>query len=65
MKLFLCWNLLIASGAIAIAILLALRAHRLRGTDPRAAVEYAWAVVPWVTAALCAAPVVHRLLAVG
>jgi hypothetical protein len=44
-------------------MLLAIRSHRLRATDSRAAVEYAWAVVPWVMVALCAAPAVQRFLA--
>jgi hypothetical protein len=65
MRIFLLWNLLVASGAVVIAMLLAIRSHRLRATDPRAAVEYAWAVVPWVMAALCAAPAVQRFLAAG
>jgi hypothetical protein len=60
MRIFLLWNSLVASGAVAIAMLLAIRSHRLRATDSRAAVEYAWAVVP-----LCAAPAVHRFLAAG
>jgi hypothetical protein len=63
MRIFLFWNLLVASGALVIAMLLAIRCHRLRRTDWRAAVEYAWAVVPWLTVALCAAPVVHRFFA--
>jgi hypothetical protein len=63
MKIFLLWNLLVASGAVVIAMRLAIRSHRLRATDSRAAVEYAWAVVPWVMVALCAAPAVQRFLA--
>jgi hypothetical protein len=65
MRIFLLCNLLVASGALCVAILLATRSHRLRATDSRAAVEYAWAVVPWVMVALCAAPAVHRILAGG
>jgi hypothetical protein len=65
MRIFLLWNLLVASGAVVIAMLLAIRSHRLRATDSRVAVEYAWAVVPWVMVALCAAPAVHRFLAAG
>lgn len=65
MKIFLLWNLMVASGAVVIAMLLAIRSHRMRATDSRAAVEYAWAVVPWLTVALCAAPVVHRFFAAG
>jgi hypothetical protein len=65
MKIFLLWNVMVASGAVVIAMLLAIRSHLLRTTDARAAVEYAWAVVPWVTVALCAAPAVHRFLAAG
>ena len=65
MKLFLLWNLLVASGAVLVAMLLAIRSHRLRAVDSRAAIECAWAVLPWVMAALCAAPAVHRLLAAG
>jgi hypothetical protein len=65
MRIFLLWNVLIASGAVFVAMLLALRSHRLRVTDSRAAIEYAWAVLPWVMVALCAAPAVHRLLSAG
>jgi hypothetical protein len=62
MAIFLLWNLLVAGGSLLVAVLFAIRSHRLRATDSRAAVEYAWAVLPWVMVALCAAPVVHRLL---
>ena len=65
MRIFLLWNLLVASGGVFVAMMLAIRAHRLRVTDSNAAVEYAWAVLPWVMVALCAAPAVHRLLAAG
>ena len=65
MRIFLLWNSLVASGAMVVAMLLAIRSYRLRATDSRAAVECAWAVVPWVVVALCAAPVVHRFLAAG
>ena len=65
MRIFLLWNLLVASGAVVIATLLAIHSRRLRTTDSRAAVEYAWAVVPWLTVALCAAPIVHRFFAAG
>jgi hypothetical protein len=61
MKLFLLCSSLVAGVALFIALLLAVRARQLRATDPRAAVDYAWAVVPWVMAALCAAPAVRRI----
>jgi hypothetical protein len=62
MGLFMLCNILVASGALFVAVLFALRSHRLRATDSGAAVEYAWAVLPWVMVALCAAPAVHRFL---
>jgi hypothetical protein len=65
MRIFLLCNLLVASGALCVVIMLAIRSHRLRATDSQAAAEYAWALVPWVMVALCAAPAVHRILAGG
>jgi hypothetical protein len=62
MGIFLFCNSLVASGAVLVAVLFAIRSHRLWATDSRAAVEYAWAVVPWLMVALCAAPAVHRFL---
>jgi hypothetical protein len=65
MRIFLLWNLLVAGGAVFVAVLFAIRSHRLRASDSTAAVEYAWAVLPWVMVALCAAPAVHRFLSAG
>ena len=65
MRIFLLWNSLVTGGALLVAMLMAIRSRRLRATDSRAAVEYAWAMVPWVFVALCAALVVDRILAVG
>lgn len=64
-SLFLLWNSLVASGALAVAVLLVIRSHWLRATDSTAAIECAWAVVPWVIVALSAAPAVHRFFAAG
>ena len=65
MRIFLLCNSLVTGGALLVAMLLAIRSRRLRATDTRAAVEYAWAVVPWMVVALCAALVVDRILVVG
>ncbi|MBV8798947.1 MAG: hypothetical protein JO208_03945 [Alphaproteobacteria bacterium] len=65
MGIFLFLNSLIASGALCVAVLLAIRSHRLRMTDSTAAVEYVWAAVPWVFVALCAVPALHRMLMGG
>lgn len=65
MRIFVLWNSLVTGGALLIAMMLAIRSHRLRATDSRAAVEYAWVAVPWMAVALCAALVVDRILVVG
>ena len=48
-----------------VAMLVALHNHRARNavhTQPKAAaVEYVWAIVPWLIVALGAAPAVRRL----
>jgi hypothetical protein len=62
MRIFLLCNSLVTGGALLVAMTLAIRSHRLRATDSRAAVEYAWGVVPWIFVALCAALVVDRIL---
>ena len=64
-QIFLLCNSLVTSGALFVATLLALRSYRLRATDSTAAVDCAWAAVPWIFLALCAAPAVHRILAGG
>lgn len=65
MWIFLLWNSLVTGGALLFAILFAIRWRRARAIDSRAAVEYAWAAVPWMAVALCAALVLDRVLLGG
>ena len=65
MRIFLLWNSLVAGGALLAVALLAVRSHRVWATDSRAAVEYAWAAVPWMMVALCAALVLDSVLVGG
>jgi len=68
MRVALLWFMLVISGGVFVEMLLALRnyrAHNIVLTHPRAAVEYAWAALPWVIAAVCGAPAVQRILAAG
>jgi heme/copper-type cytochrome/quinol oxidase subunit 2 len=60
--------MLTISAGLFVTMLLALRNYRAHNTvrmRPKAIVEYGWAIVPWLIAALGAAPAVHRLLAAG
>jgi hypothetical protein len=53
---------------LCVQMLLALRHYRAHNTvlmHARAAVDYGWAIVPWLIVALGAAPAVHRIFAAG
>lgn len=68
MRVALLWFMLAISAGLFVAMLLALRNYRVHNTVRRhskAAVEYAWAIVPWLIVALGAAPAVRRLFAAG
>ena len=68
MRVALLWCMLTISVALFVQMLLALRNYRAHNTvlrHPRAAVEYGWALVPWLILALSAAPAVRRILAAG
>jgi heme/copper-type cytochrome/quinol oxidase subunit 2 len=68
MRVALLWFMLTISVGLFVQMLLALRNYRAHNTvirHPRAAVEYGWALVPWLILALGAAPALHRILAAG
>jgi hypothetical protein len=59
--IFLLGYSLVTTGALCVAMLLGTRSYRLRATDSTAAVDCAWAAVPWIFVALCAAPAMYRM----
>jgi len=62
------WVVLATGAGVFAAMLIALRHHRAHvttSTQPRAAAEYVWTVVPWLILALGAGPALHRVLAAG
>jgi heme/copper-type cytochrome/quinol oxidase subunit 2 len=68
MRVALLWFMLTISVGLFVQMLLALRnyrAHNTVRTHAKAAVEYGWAIVPWLILALSAAPAVQRILAAG
>ena len=68
-RLAVLWSLLVIASVANLAMLLTLwrarRAAALRRALPNGAVELAWAIVPWLITAFCAAPAVHHVLAAG
>ena len=68
MRVVFLWYMLAISVGLFVTMLLALRNHRAHctvRTHAQAAVEYGWAIVPWLIVALGAAPAVRRLFAAG
>jgi len=68
MRVAFLWLMLAISVGVFVGMLLALRnyrAHNIVLTPPKTAVEYGWAIVPWLIFALGAAPAVRRLFAAG
>lgn len=68
MRVVLLWFMLTISVGLFVAMLLALRNYRAHNTvrmHLKAAVEYGWAIVPWLIVALGAAPAVRRVFTAG
>ena len=64
MRFALLWLMLAITVGLFVGMLLALRNYRAHNTvltHPQAAVEYGWAIVPWLIVALGAAPALRRL----
>ena len=58
MRVALLWATLAVSAGLFVVMLLAVREHRAHNTTPmhsKAAVEYGWAIVPWLIFAMGAA----------
>jgi heme/copper-type cytochrome/quinol oxidase subunit 2 len=65
MRIAVLWCVLAISVGLFVGMLVALRryhAHNGELTHRTAAVEYGWAIVPWLIVALGAAPAVQRIL---
>ena len=67
MRVAFLWYLLVMSVGLFVTMLLALRNHRahriVRTRAQAAAVEYGWAILPWLIVALGAAPALRHLFA--
>ena len=64
MRVAVLWTLLAIGVGVLVAMLVSVGRHQARTMTPvpKAAAEYAWATVPWLIVALCAAPEMHRVL---
>ena len=63
MRIAILWTLLAIGVGVLVVMLVSVWRHQARATPvPNAAVEYVWAMIPWLIVALCAAPAVHHVL---